>query len=72
MNCPHCSQPIELLSTDEVAAELGLERTRIQQLARSRGIGTPIGKQGWRVFTRQEVESLKDSRRVGRPRKSAP
>lgn len=66
--CPHCHEPIELLTTDDVAAELGLERTRVQQLARARSLGTALGRQGWRVFTRAEVEAM-HSRRPGRPRK---
>lgn len=57
-----------LLSTEEVAAELGLERTRVQQLAKARGLGTPVGSAGWRVFTHADVEAMR-VRRPGRPRK---
>lgn len=68
--CPDCYQLTgnKLLTVDEVAAELGVDRTRVQQLARMHGLGLPHGKQGMRLFTPAMVDSIRD-RRPGRPRR---
>lgn len=57
----------ELLTTEQMAARLGLSVGRVRVLARDRGVG-------WRIthdilFRPEDVARL-ENRRVGRPRKS--
>ena len=54
---------MKLLTSTQVAAELGVNDSRIRQLARQKQIGQKLGRD-W-VFTVEEVEKL-------RTRKTAP
>ena len=56
----------ELRSTAEVAAELGIDETRVRRLATSRGLGRRVGR-SW-AFTTTEVDAMRH-RVTGRPRK---
>jgi len=55
---------VDALTTNQVAAELGISRDRIPRLARSRGVGQRVGRD-W-LFTAADVEAMRD-RRPGRP-----
>lgn len=59
----------DLLTTAQVAEELGLTPIRIRQLATSRNVGTLYGRQ--LMFTPAEVDAMR-KRTTGRPRKIAP
>ena len=65
--CAECYQltGARLLTAVEVAAELGLERTRIHQLSRQHGIGLPAGPRNTRLYTPAMVETLRTIRRPG-------
>lgn len=65
--CAECYQltGARLLTAVEVAAELGLERTRIHQLSRQHGIGLPAGPRNTRLYTPAMVETLRAIRRPG-------
>ena len=54
-----------LLTAAEVAAELGLDRSRIHQLSRLHGIGLPAGPRNTRLYTPAMVETLRTIRRPG-------
>lgn len=55
----------ELLTSAEVAETLGVSLRRVQQLARSRGVGQQVGRE-W-LFRPEDVEQMRD-RKPGRPR----
>ena len=61
---------LELRTTEQIAAELGVSRARIQQLARTRNLGWKITDRV-RVFTAADVDAMR-SRIPGRPRSPAP
>ena len=65
--CAECYKATgaRLLTAVEVAAELGLERTRIHQLSRQHGIGLPAGPRNTRLYTPAMVETLRTIRRPG-------
>lgn len=54
----------ELITTTEVSTALGLSRTRVRVLAKSRGLGLKIGRD-WR-FTASDVANMR-VRVNGRP-----
>lgn len=55
------------LTTDDVAAELGVSQRRVLQLADSRGTGKKFGKSV--MFRPSEIEDMRP-KAVGRPRKN--
>ena len=58
-----------LMTTDEMAAELGVSVRRVQALVKSRpGVGWQVSRGTW-LFRRDEIEKLRP-RAVGRPKKS--
>lgn len=65
--CAECYQltGARLLTAVEVAAELGLDRTRIHQLSRQHGIGLPAGPRNTRLYTPAMAETLRTIRRPG-------
>lgn len=56
------------LTTADVAADLGVSERRVRALASSRNVGQQVSRGTW-LFTRRDVEALRD-RRPGRPRQS--
>ncbi len=62
-----------LMLTHEAAAELGISRQRVLELAKAGRLGRKIeGLVPYYVFTREEVEQYKNSpRRGGRPKEEA-
>lgn len=63
---PKRSQP-ELYTSTEAAEKLGVNQSRIRQLAIARSVGTKAGRD-W-VFTRADIQALKPGP-SGRPPKS--
>ncbi len=63
----------DLMLTHEAAAELGISRQRVLELAKAGRLGRKIeGLVPYYVFTREEVEQYKNSpRRGGRPKEEA-
>ena len=63
----------DLMLTHEAAAELGISRQRVLELAKAGRLGRKIeGLVPYYVFTRAEVEQYKNSpRRGGRPKEEA-
>ena len=55
----------ELMTTDAMAAALGLSAPRVRALAKSRGVGWQIGRD-W-LFRQEDIEGLR-VRRPGRPK----
>ena len=53
-----------LASTSDVAAELGIIRQRVLQLAASRGVGQLVGRS--LVFTAADIDAMRE-RKPGRP-----
>lgn len=60
----------ELLTTDQVAAALGVTDRRVRQLAEKRDLGWAIGRD--RLFRPEDVEAMRVKGSPGRPRKPAP
>ena len=60
---------LSLRTTQEVADELGIDRSRVRRLADARGLGARIGRE--RVFRPSDVDAMR-SRPPGRPRRPAP
>ncbi len=60
----------DLMMTHDVAAELGVSRQRVLELAKAGRLGRKVeGLMPYYVFTREEVERYKNSpRRGGRPK----
>lgn len=54
----------EARSTEQAAEELGVSVRRVRALARSRGLGTRIGRD--LLFTPEDVDAMRE-RRPGRP-----
>lgn len=54
------------LTSGEVAERLGISRRRVTELAKSRGVGTQVGRD-W-LFSENDVAAMRD-RKPGRPRK---
>ncbi len=63
----------DLMTTHEAAAELGISRQRVLELAKAGRLGKKVeGLVPYYVFTREEVEQYKNSpRRGGRPKEEA-
>lgn len=57
----------ELLTPPQVAAMLGIDRTRVLRLAKSRHVGWQVGRD-W-LFRPEDVEAMR-ARRTGRSRQS--
>jgi hypothetical protein len=62
--------PARLLTTAQVAADLGLSIARVKQLAISRHLGALYGNTT--LFTRAEVDTMRTRLGPGRPRKVTP
>ena len=61
----------EEVTAGEAAAILGVNRQRINQLARSGRLGHQVGGRYW-LFKRSELEAFKNSpRKGGRPKEEA-
>ena len=71
--CADCYQESghKLYAAQEVAGQLGIDRTRVTQLARARGLGLPVGAQGMRLYTAAMVDAMRE-RVPGRPRSASP
>lgn len=54
-----------ILTTADIAAELGITTQAVRQLARSHGVGQQISRGTW-VFTPEDLERMRD-RRPGTP-----
>lgn len=65
ITCEH-GHPIELLTTEEVAARLGRSKRVIQQLSQTHGLGSMIG--GIRLFTYADLPRFA-ALKPGRPPK---
>lgn len=68
--CPKCGDScneIVFFSSLEVAAIMGVSRSRVQKKARHLHVGRMFGRD--LVFTRPDIESLRAYRPSGRPRK---
>jgi predicted DNA-binding transcriptional regulator AlpA len=57
-----------LLTTSEVAARLGIHRSRVLRLAKRYGIGQKLGPRAW-VFTDADIAALRahSTGKAGRP-----
>lgn len=67
------AQTGELLTVDQVAAELGIVPRTVRQLAQHRGVGLRVegGNRAVWLFTPADLEALRE-RKVGRPKKPKP
>ena len=59
---------MNLLTTTQTAAELGIDESRVRRIAATRGLGQKIGPV-W-VFTPEEVDAMR-VRHPGRPKPTA-
>lgn len=57
-----------LVSTEDVARELGISVRRVRALASSRGVGQIVGNS--LAFTPRDIDTLRERRPAGRPPKS--
>lgn len=64
----------ELMTASQVAALLGIDRTRVPRLARASGVGWQIEDGGTWLFRPEDVEAIRarSTGKAGRPRRSAP
>lgn len=65
LSCPDATAA--LLSTADVASELGISQQRVRQLAASRNLGQRIGQRSL-AFSAADIDAMR-SRVSGRPRK---
>lgn len=57
---------MELLTSEQVGERLGIDGSRVRQIARQHDIGWPT-ERGWRLFRPEDVERIQAVRRpVGR------
>lgn len=67
ISCPHCSHPVALLTTEDVATIIGITPAAVRLRAASRGIGQTIGRTV--VFTSEQAVKLAVRLPAGRPLK---
>lgn len=70
ITCPHCAEPIALLTAAEVAERLGLSPVTVRERARERHIGLEVDART-RLYTEADVVALAELRPRGRPRNVA-
>lgn len=56
-----------MLTGADAARELGITRQRITELAQAGRLGRQVAGRYW-FFTREEIETYKNERKVGRPK----
>lgn len=59
---------LELRTTEQAAAELGIDRTRVHRIATERSLGWLVSPRT-RVFTAADIDAMRE-RTPGRPRKT--